>query len=330
MNKGVTMSDKTCPHCGKEFSKPWYLGRHLQRKTPCAPILEHEDLPEAAKEDPDLEKKKCKFCGRLFSSYNSMLRHVREACKIAPNKRNGEDGMERLYQHVIQRQQRENADLRRRVQNLEDRFAAGAPLAVQGSTVTNHNNYGVVNNITVNIFRQEATPHIGLREVKRILDGTKCLAADPAGAATQVLMEMAMLIYSDPEHPENLTCFLPNKKTKDALVHAARPDGGTSWEVRPVPLTLSPMAQKSLDVIFRNQPLPGLDGCDGMSDHHEYDYVIKELAHNEERYARGEALQPILIRNKDLLAKALARLPSARDAPQLLPPSEPKPAEEEH
>ena len=78
------MADRTCERCDKVFKYPKYLREHQARKTPCTPILEKEDLPEAVLEDPDLDQKKCRFCGRVFSSYTAMRRHVRNNCRIAP------------------------------------------------------------------------------------------------------------------------------------------------------------------------------------------------------------------------------------------------------
>ncbi len=33
-----------------------------------------------------------------------MYRHIRNSCKIAPNPKNGDAGMERLYEHTLQKQ----------------------------------------------------------------------------------------------------------------------------------------------------------------------------------------------------------------------------------
>jgi 23S rRNA A2030 N6-methylase RlmJ len=106
-----------------------------------------------------------------------------------------------------------------------------------------------------------------------------------------------MLVYSDPDHPENLTAYLPNKKTNDVLVHAE-----AGWEVQPASLVLPPMAQKSVDTLFDHQPYEDAD---------DYGPLMKELAENEKRYAAGSELRPILVRNKDLLARALETLPVA-------------------
>ena len=76
----------------------------MNRITPCVPILDIQDLPTTIRDDPDLDKKKCRFCGRVFSSYISMRRHVRENCKIAPTAKNGTQGLEQLYEHTLQKQ----------------------------------------------------------------------------------------------------------------------------------------------------------------------------------------------------------------------------------
>jgi len=88
-----------CPKCGVDQKYPSVLKRHLARKTPCAPIVAAGDLPE------DCRSKKyiCKYCGRTFTTATAMYRHVRQRCKIA----NSEEGMEKLFEHTLQRQMAE-------------------------------------------------------------------------------------------------------------------------------------------------------------------------------------------------------------------------------
>ena len=56
------MSSKACDKCGKTFRDSVKLRAHYARKTPCAPILGVEDLPDEKKDSPN----RCKFCGRVF------------------------------------------------------------------------------------------------------------------------------------------------------------------------------------------------------------------------------------------------------------------------
>jgi len=309
-----------CLICGKTFSKGAWLKRHQNRKTSCAPILEPADLSEEVLEDPDLEKKKCRFCGRVFASYTSMRRHVRTTCRIAPNVKNGDAGMEVLYAHTLRRQEVEIALLK--TQNAEMlgimREMRGIVLAVRDGGAAQRaggvavqmgdGNAVVVDNrktVNINIFGQEGLDHATVARIKSILDESllcnRRLGTKPAPqacieeAAQAAVLRTALLVYSDPDHPENLTCYLPNKKTNDVLVHV-----GEGWEVCPASLVLPPMAQKIVNTIFNRQPYENAD---------EYGPLMKELAENEKRYASGAALRPILVRNKDLLTRALKTLP---------------------
>ena len=313
------MADRTCELCEKVFQRPNHLRKHQGRKTPCAPILEKGDLPETVLEDPYLVQKKCRFCGRVLSSYTSMRRHVREACRIAPNKKNGDEGMERLYEHTLRKQQTEIAELKvcMEAQNARMEAQTAEMMAMmqqlvsrgggsaQAGEVAIAGNQNVVDNkkvftsVNINVFGQEGLDHVTADRIKAILDESLRVPALPAAAGTAVL-KTALLVYSDPDRPENLTCYLPNKKTNDALVHLSRPDGTTGWEVQPTTLVLPPMAQKSVDSLFDLQPFEDAD---------QYAPLMKELQANEKRYTAGGDLRPVLVRNKDLLQRALAELP---------------------
>jgi len=238
---------------------------------------------------------------------------MRSACKIAPNAKNGDKGMERLYEHTLQKQ---NAEMKAEIEEVKAqnvRMMAmmqqlltqeGAAHSATPSTtlqagevaIQARDNAQVDNSkkIVINVFGQERIDHVTLEKIKAILDECLQRPALPT-AVDEAVLKTAMLVYSDPSRPENLTAYLPNKKTKDALVHTE-----TGWEVQPTTLVLPPMALKSIDTLFGKQP-------------HEDEYapLLKELQQNEARFAAGEALHPILVRNKDLLARALATLPMA-------------------
>jgi hypothetical protein len=294
--------DRTCQLCGKVFRYPSDLQPHLNRRTPCAPIIE----PETPKGDTaENLKTQCRFCKRAFSSYISMRRHARENCKIAPNSKNGNTGMERLYEHTLQKQVAEqgaqidwlksqNAEI---IALLRQQRAGGTnsqqagEVAFQGDHAQVDNSKKVIN---INVFGQEKLDHVTAERIKAILDECLQRPALPQ-AADEAVLKAAMLVYSDPERPENLTAYLPNKKTNAALAHTS-----TGWEVQPTKLVLPPMALRSLDTIFGQQPHTD-----------EYAPLLKELQQNEARFVAGEELRPLLVRNKDLLARVLATLPVA-------------------
>ena len=276
------MADRSCERCGKTFKYPAHLRDHLNRKTPCALII------EAPGTDPPRADRTCRFCGRTFSAYDAMRRHVRQNCKIAPNSKNGDAGMEKLYAHTLQKQdQEQSAKIERLEAKLEAQTAqtteilallrqklGPAPAALQAGEVAIQGDHAQVDNskkIVINVFGQEKLDHVTAEQVRTILD--ECLQS-PAlpQAADEAVLKAAMLVYSDPDRPENLTAYLPNKKTKEALVHTE-----AGWEVQPTRLVLPPMALKSLDTLFGKQPPEG-----------EYAPLLKELQQTRRGSRRGK------------------------------------------
>ncbi len=295
------MADRTCNRCGTVFPKPFKLARHLARKTACELVLER-DVGLVVGNGNQV----CRFCNRGFSCYTAMRRHVREHCKVAPNAKNGDSGMERLYDHTVQKQitelKAQNAQQSAQITEILALLRQGASssssaqvaghVAIQG----NQNEVDNSKKIYINIFGQEKLDHVTAGRIKTILDECLQRPALPT-AVDEAVLRTAMLVYSDPSRPENLTAYLPNKKTNDALVHTE-----AGWEVQPTTLVLPPMAQKSIDTLFEKQP---------YEDAESYAPLLKELQQNEERFAAGEDLRPVLVRNKDLLTRALATLPVA-------------------
>jgi hypothetical protein len=295
-----------CRDCGRDFVYPSKLAQHRRRKTPCAPIVEEVDLPPEALEDPELDTKKCRFCGRVFATIASMRRHVRKACKIAPNEKNGVAGMDQLYEHTIRRQEAEIAEMRKQMTEMAAlvrqlvvntggaQAAGGVAIQQTGDGTVAVDNKKV--DINISVFGKESLDHVTAGRIRGILE--ESLHAPMLSHAVQgAVLKTAMLVYSDPDHPENLTCYLPNKKTNDALVHT---EGG--WEVQPVTLVLPPMAQKSIDALFDRQP---------FEDAATFEPLMAELRASEREFSTGGLLRPILVRNKDLLTRALEQLPVA-------------------
>jgi len=304
----INMSDRTCPYCNRAFKYPRDLQKHFKARRKCIPSFS-EVVPASN------TKYACRFCGRDFTNETNMYRHIRSSCNIAPNTKNGDKGMERLYEHTLQKQ---NAEQNAKIDRLEAQNAQQSTQITEilallrqqhppgGATPSNtlqageialQGDHAQVDNskkIVINVFGQEKLDHVTAERIKSILDECLQRPALPA-AVSEAVLKTAMLVYSDPDRPENLTAYLPNKKTKDALVHTQ-----AGWEVQPTQLVLPPMALKSIDTIFGKQP-------------HEDEYapLLKELQENEARFAAGEDLHPILVRNKDLLARALATLPVA-------------------
>ena len=245
--------------------------------------------------------------------------------------------MEKLYEHTLRKQMAvmaENMEAKHRaeIEALEARFEArlaGAPplVAPPANTIQQTNNTAITNvavdksvgkttinnivNVNIGFFGQEKLDRITKPQVFDILRGLGPVGENVKTIAEKAIIQAAMLIFSDPAYPEDITCYLPNKKGENALVH-----GETGWEVQPVGLVISPMAAQSIETLFRYQPAPDKD-----TPEKDVKWIMDECG-NIMRYIqqhegvltneppRGE-MRGILIRNKDLLHQVLKKLPVA-------------------
>ena len=258
--------------------------------------------------------------------------------------------MEKLYEYTLRRQGAELTALRARVASLEaTSTSSSAALAIahrdrQPRHVANNTmnvaavanvatvaNVAAVTNVDasqgktnnnvvttmINVFGKENLGRVTKPKIFSILKSLGEVGSAGENLRTicdRAILQTAMIIFSDPEHPEDITCYIPNKKGESALVHGER-----GWEVQPVSLVISPMASQAVEALFKYQPVP--EGDMPQQDVKwvmgECGRILRYLADHEGSLVnepmRGE-LRGILIRNKDLLAQVLARLPMAGEA----------------
>lgn len=355
-----------CPTCGKGFRVPAELKRHISRKNPCTPIVKEE----AAKIEEVHNPNKCKFCNRMFSRPANVKRHQMTSCPIAPTGRNGQDGMELLYQHVEAEQARRLADKEAEIEELErqieklrvDRETALAlpedarptlPLAATvtsadyhgkptggGQNVTIHGDHArvvqmdvkVIQQVHANEFGKEGIGYLDRGEVfRQVFDKISApRVAHSAGGtepsvlddlSQQLITHAAMLIYSDPDHPENITCYLPKKTDTNAMVH-----GRDGWTLHPVNLVFPPMLTKSINLLFNRQPIAGYDGCpEAMAERQEaYGEILRHIDDKVDELSLGAAgcLRPILVRNESLLREKFSTKNAIGASQEALPLSQ--------
>lgn len=344
-----------CDRCKKCFRVPAELKRHEARKRPCRPVVEGGG-DDAAPAGP--KPHACKFCNRVFTQAAHVKRHQLTSCPISPRGKNGADGMELLYQHVeaahLAQLQQQDA----RIRELESRLAAlgnEALVAAQKSAcggLTINGDHARVLQMDVRVFPEACrTNPFGAEEMGHLRRGDVYKAFNlvaprgllwgcggrPAVAKVneesmlshlcgQLITRAAMMIYSDPEHPENITCYLP-RKTKENADNAMTFMGGTTWELQPLSIVFPPMIQKVINLLFDSQPVPGVDGCPGEADTFSkaqqaaFGQLLRYISQNEEMFAMtaDTTLRPILVRNADLY-KRLCEGVSAIHQPKKIPP----------
>ena len=229
----MEVCEKVCVRCGKEFRAPALLKRHLERKTPCEPIIDATGNGIA-----------CRYCGKSFASRPSMSRHVKQYCRIA----NSDEGMEKLLDHTLQKQLAEqNANLAEqgaqitKLTALVERLAGAGPSATQQIQHAGQVNNGAVTNI-VNIHPWDGDRRIGvelahilaaftdnakLREYARMGDHE---LTDPGIAppyVTELLMDLTRRAHAD---PASRNVYLNPRRADQALVHKK----SGAWEVLPL------------------------------------------------------------------------------------------------
>ena len=83
-------------------------------------------------------------------------------------------------------------------------------------------------------------------------------------------------------------------------------------------MVVSPMAARAINILFDKQPLPGEDGVSLEADIEKCGKVLRCLADNEKDLTirPSASIRPILVRNKEILAKYLAKLPLTEADPK--------------
>jgi hypothetical protein len=144
--------------------------------------------------------------------------------------------------------------------------------------------------VEINAFESEDTTHIGRPEVTQILADCMLDAVGVPARAVSAIRSAAMRIYSDPDRPENITCYQPTSRRNVVLVR-----GAEGWEVRPASQVLPTMTKRSIDVIFDPRRQPYVE---------EYRPVLEHIRDHESELLAGRAVRPILERNRQLIREA--------------------------
>ena len=225
----MVMADRTCKKCGHLFRDPSKLRRHLANKKPCDPII------DAAHDDVGCQ---CKYCGRRYSSKQSMYRHIRENCKIA----NSEDGMQKLVEHTLQKKVADQGAQIAKLTELVEKLTTNAL-----APTVQVNNDVVVNDVVVNNIQQNIIALLPWDAEKKISISVEQIAAafaensrlkeysqlgdhkltDPEIAppyVTELFMDLVKRGHTD---PASRNVYLNPRRSDQVLVHMK----SGKWEV---------------------------------------------------------------------------------------------------
>lgn len=294
--------DRTCAKCHRVFAHPYLLARHARRKTTCV---------AAAKSSPAAVHT-CDRCGSTYQSASNLRRHMRsrhsapeaatELAMAPPGPGLSSDILAYLKDPMVRAalQLLLTANIGTESQPTAAAAEASAPAVADAApSQLAATDRGVIQQVAVNngtvvlnIFGQENTDHITRDDIRSLL--TEVMTA--ANRDIAAVVRMAMMIYSDPTKPENITCYMPNRREASAMVY-----GTEGWEMRPVSMVMPPMINRSLDVLFAKQPLAGKI--------EPFVPILRDLMAGEESgelasrlLGAGSELRVLLSRNKTFIA----------------------------
>lgn len=275
----MAATSTVCQRCGVDFKYPSKLTRHLNRKTRCAP-----------KSTDQGDSIVCADCNQTFSTPRAAKIHLTRFCNGFQTDQRFQSLLAKVTEmdQQIKRLEEDNEKLKKdNEQLIEHNKQLTKQLALPTTPTTQY----IINNIhttQINVFGSESISHVTISHIKRILDNAIKFPSLEAQADNAVI-NTAMLVYSDEEHVENITCYMTNKRADTACVRTE-----TGWDVMPVDSISGPMITKSYDVIFEYQPHST-----------EYGDILRYLIDNE----NIRNLRPVLSRNKTILKRIYPKLP---------------------
>lgn len=215
------------------------------------------------------------------------------------SQRQAEGRAEALAQLVVE-QRKELDQYKKRLEILEQRQDNDA--RVVNNTVNNINN-GTINNGPVNVVYHFGSPVSSDRAVLRQIvtntldEALAKFSGDVNRAALSAIRRMGRIMFSADLSPKNLTCFMQNQRSKEAMLHA--PDG---WCPSSGDSIAGRIAAAVYDVIFNNQPL---------QDHAKYQPLLKKIGDLERSTDWDLIFRGMMETNKGQLRTHLGHVPRA-------------------
>lgn len=226
------MADRTCPQCGKRFAFPSRLKKHMERKTPCAPLLNPTENEVTAPPAASGRQYSCEYCGRSYAHQSNLSRHRKRSCKLATKdpmslrmvaqlQRAKDNRIEDQYRQ-LEAQAAKLEALNQKVDKLTESIVArsdggggGAPANITNTNII----AGDVNIINFNSFGNE--------DISHMKDFTRSLL-ESGRSALEVMELLGKKRWADLKYPQNGTMYTPN--VKDTRIRTRRADG--KWETR--------------------------------------------------------------------------------------------------
>ena len=189
----VIMHVFECKLCRKLFKQKSDLTRHLKRKYPCGE-LDNASMTHSEEKDNSFA---CKHCGKEMKHYQSRWRHERK-CK------NKVDSVGNLITLLNEEHEREKEKWLQERKQMKEQIQLLLEKLTAPQVTHNHNNTYIVN---VNHFGHEDMSYISQNYIQRLLK-------HPCAAVPELIKH----IHFNPQHPENRSIKITNRKARFAEV----------------------------------------------------------------------------------------------------------------
>ena len=216
----------TCNRCGYNTPIKCNLKTHLLKKYPCQPVLSNIDRdillneltnqkqPSDNKEEPEsIPKHVCEYCAKSFSKNSNLHRHLK-SCKSKNS----------ILNELTQK-------LKEKDEEIEKLKSKSANPNITNNTTNNT----TINNqfVIINTYGNENLEYI-------TKDYLTSLLKVPFGSIPRLVKQ----IYCNPNHPENQTVVIPNKKQPYVKVKTS-----DKWEYRDRDQTVAEIMDKGYNII---------------------------------------------------------------------------------
>jgi hypothetical protein len=213
----------------------------------------------------------CTQCSKTFVRNSNLQRHIQKYCKGTVNLNNNENtDSGKSITELVQIIKEQNEQIKAKDTELSKIYKDGR----------------IINNIIINSYGNEDISYLTSTHIRNLLMGTE-----------EIIPRLTREIHCNPDHPENMNVYHPNKKDKKYLMHYKN----DQWSMCNGNLLLTNMIHDKITTIDKY-----LGECNNISPNEAKKFQQLTDAEESEQEKWKDAIQIDMYNNKNLLTTAPA------------------------